>query len=408
MNLKKHDYLLLKNLMDNMTDSIYFKDLKSRFIMVNQTVASSMGFAKPEDLTGKSDFDIFLEDDARQMFEDEQSIIENGEPIADLEEETTWKDGHVAWSWTSKMPLLDDAGSVVGTFGISRNITEHKLAELQAARYAEEVRRIKESMEDDIRMAAELQKTFFPKEYPVFPQDSSSSGRCVEFKHHYHASGAVSGDFCAIHRLSETKCGILQCDVMGHGVRAALGTALICAMVEDLAQQEHDPGRFLERMNQQLLPILRQEDMFLYASACYMVYDAVSGRLRVANAGHPAPLHFQALEGTVSLLMDDSTLRGPALAICENPGYQTAEIQIHPDDVVMMYTDGLYEVTGPAGEEFGEERLLQIAQQHRGIPLAELFPALINEVLQFSEHGTFDDDICLVGFRCRRLGEGEE
>jgi sigma-B regulation protein RsbU (phosphoserine phosphatase) len=394
---------LLKRLMEKMTDSIYFKDLQSRFVMVNKTLADAWGYSSPEELIGKSDADSFCEADAQKMYEDEQAVIKNGEPIEGIEEETTWKDGHVAWSSTSKMPLVDDAGEIVGTFGISRNITDHKVAELNAARYAEEIRRIKEGMEEDLRMAAELQKAFFPRFYPVFPEGIAPEKSAVQFLHHYHASGMVSGDICAIRRLSATECGILLCDVMGHGVRAALGTALIYATLEELAQQELDPGKFLGRMNDRLFPVLRQGDVFFYATACYAVYDVSSGRLRVANAGHPVPLYFHGEENAVSWLMDDASMRGPALAVCEGATFQTQEKQLKPGDAVVIYTDGLYEVLDSDNEEFGEERLLHAAQQSARLELEELFPALINEVLGFSAEGAFDDDICLAGFKCRAL-----
>lgn len=394
---------LLRRLMEKTTDSIYFKDLKSRFVMVNKTLADSWGYTSPEELKGKSDFDSFREEDASQMYEDDQGIIESGEPIEGLEEETKWKDGHAAWASTSKMPLIDDAGNVIGTFGITRNITEHKLTELRAAHYAEEVRQIKEDMEEDLRMAAELQKAFFPRTYPIFPEGSSPEESAVQFLHHYHASGMVSGDICTIRRLSATECGILQCDVMGHGVRAALGTALICALIEELAQQEHDPGKFLGRMNTQLFPILRQEDVFLYATACYAVYDASSGRLRVANAGHPVPLYIQSLENTASWLIDDTSMCGPALAISEDVVFQTLEKKLQPGDSVVMYTDGLYEAVSPDDEEFGEERLLLAARKNSGLGLDKLFPALINSARNFSGEEEFDDDICLTGFTCRSL-----
>ena len=169
-------------------------------------------------------------------------------------------------------------------------------------------------------MAAELQKTFFPRSYPVLPAGASAAESQVEFLHHYHASGLVSGDFCTISPLSDTEVGVFLCDVMGHGVRAALVTALICALVEETAAVERDPGHFLDRMNALLIPILRQEDMFLYATACYMVFDSATGLLKYSNAGHPIPLHFKAAENTAEWLMDDPSARGPALAISEDGG----------------------------------------------------------------------------------------
>ena len=393
---------LLRRLMEKTTDSIYFKDLESRFVMVNKTLANAWGYERRDELIGKSDFDSFKEADARKMYEDEQAIIQSGVPIEGVEEETTWKDGHVAWSSTSKIPLIDDSGKTLGTFGISRNITEHKLAELKAARYAEEIRRIKVGMEEDLEIAAEFQKAFFPNTYPTFPRGASAADSAVEFLHLHHASSTVSGDLCAIRRLSETECGILLCDVMGHGIRAALGTALIYATLEELALQERDPGEFLARMNERLLPVMRKGHVFLYATACYAVYDASSGELRVANAGHPSPLLFRHQAQSVGWLMEEPSMRGPGLAITEGAQYPTHTLQLEAGDALMLYTDGLYEASKPDGEEFGEARLLQAAQTHGEQSLEALFPALIEAVQRFTSATEFDDDICLVGLKCRR------
>lgn len=390
-------HLLLQNLMDNTRDCIYFKDLQSNFILVNKAAAIWQGCDTPERVVGKTDFDFYEAADARSMLEAERRIIETGEPLGGFEEKETLKGGETAWVSSTKMPLRNSEREIVGTFGISRDITEHKEAELRSQRYVEEIRRIKEQMEEEVRMASELQKSFFPRSYPVYPASVSPAESAVQFHYLCQASGMVSGDFCSVHRLSETECGVLLCDVMGHGVRAALGTALIYSMAGELMQIERDPGRFLERMNELLLPILRQEDAFLYATACYAVFDAATGQLRVANAGHPVPLHFVAEEKTAGWLVGDEAWRGPALAIFEEAEYSVAELNIHPGDTVVLYTDGLYEAEGAGNEEFGEERLLRAAQRHADLSLSALFPALIDEARRFSQNDAFDDDVCLVG-----------
>lgn len=392
---------LLKNLMENMPDHIYFKDVDSRFIMVNKSFCEWTGLAS-EAVIGQTDHDLFALAHAQQAYEDEKRIMATGEPLVGVEEKETWPDGRITWVSTTKMPLRDADGKIIGTFGVSRDITDHKEAELRAAYFAEQVRRIKDSMEEDVRMAAELQKTFFPRNYPTFPHGVAEAQSCVEFGHYYNASGMVSGDFCTIRRLSDTQAGIFLCDVMGHGVRAALGTALICAIVEELVPIATDPGAFLGRMNQLLLPMLRQEDMLLFASACYVVFDVSTGVLRMANAGHPVPLHFKAGEGSVDWLMDDPSLRGCALAIIEDATYETIEKQLRPGDTVLMYTDGLYEVEQKDGEEFGEDRLLSASRRLTGLPLAALFPALTNEVCSSAEEGKLDDDVCLAGLHFKR------
>ncbi len=387
---------LLKSLMENMPDNIYFKDVDSRFIMVNQAFCDWCG-QDLVDVIGRTDFDLFAQAHAERSRADEQRIMASGEPMVAVEEQEVWPDGRTSWCSTTKMALQNEEDETIGIFGVSRDITEHKEAELQAALYAEQVRGIKESMEKDVRMAAELQKTFFPRSYPTFPPGVGGSENCVEFSHYYNASGMVSGDFCTIRRLSDTKAGIFLCDVMGHGVRAALGTALICAIIEELSPVAMDPGRFLGRMNELLLPMLRQEDMLLFASACYMVFDASTGWLSIANAGHPSPVLIGNQGAAVSWLMDDATLRGCALAIMEGAVYENIERQLEPGDSVMVYTDGLYEVERAGGEEFGEERVLEAIRNAAGMPLKQLFPALTQEACKFAEHGELDDDVCMVG-----------
>jgi len=252
-------------------------------------------------------------------------------------------------------------------------------------------------MEAELLMAQELQKTFFPSSYPVFPGHTAADESVVEFSHQHYAGGMVGGDFCSVRKLSDTEVGILLCDVMGHGVRAALGTAVVRGVVEDISNQKKDPGRFLSHLNRVLMPILRPGDLFLYATACYMVLDVSTGVLRYANAGHPSPIKL-GRDGA-EWLMDASAVVGPGLAIGDDSEYETAERVVLPGDLVFMFTDGIYEVENAEQDEFGEERLLAAAGQHTALSLPALFPALLNDARQFSRSGEFGDDVCLVGFR---------
>ncbi|MBN1218558.1 MAG: GAF domain-containing protein [Anaerolineae bacterium] len=127
---------LLHTLLDNVPDRIYFKDTDSRFLRISRSQAEMFGLSDPEQAVGKTDFDFFSEEHACQAFEDEQRIISTVQPVAGLEEKETWPDGHETWVLTTKMPLLDKEGRIVGTFGISRDITERKLSEQLVAERA--------------------------------------------------------------------------------------------------------------------------------------------------------------------------------------------------------------------------------------------------------------------------------
>jgi PAS domain S-box-containing protein len=119
---------LLKVLLETSSDHIYFKDLSSRFLMNSRAHARFMGVEDPAMLIGKTDFDFFTDKHAKEAYDDEQAIIRTG--VAIKKEETNIKpEGPDSWVLTEKMPLRDPDGNIIGTFGISRDITERKLNE---------------------------------------------------------------------------------------------------------------------------------------------------------------------------------------------------------------------------------------------------------------------------------------
>jgi PAS domain S-box-containing protein len=120
---------LLRTLMDNLPDHIYFKDRESRFTHINLALVKGLGLQEAGMALGKTDFDFFPEEDARQSLADEQEIMRTGRAIVGKEEGGAWPDGRVTWVSTTKMPLRDAKGNIVGTFGISRDITKRKCAE---------------------------------------------------------------------------------------------------------------------------------------------------------------------------------------------------------------------------------------------------------------------------------------
>lgn len=127
---------LLRMLMDYVPDHVYFKDAQSRFLSASRSLMRQRGL-DPNELKGKTDFDIFTPEHAQQAFDDEQRIMRTGEPILDKEERETWPDGKVTWVSTTKLPLRDANGRIIGTFGVSRDITERKQAEARIHEQAE-------------------------------------------------------------------------------------------------------------------------------------------------------------------------------------------------------------------------------------------------------------------------------
>ena len=115
--------------MEYITDSIFFKDLNSRFIRINRACAEKFGIKSLEEAIGKTDFDFFSEEHAKQAYEDEQHIIKTGRPIIGFEEKETFEDKADRWTYTTKMLLYNKRGEIIGIFGITRDITDKKKAE---------------------------------------------------------------------------------------------------------------------------------------------------------------------------------------------------------------------------------------------------------------------------------------
>ncbi len=119
---------LMSSLMNNIPDHIYFKDIQSRFIRINKSHAESFGLTDPKQAIGKSDADFFTSDHANKAFADEQEIIRTGQPVG-KEERQTWNGRPDSWVATTKIPLRDKNRNIIGTFGISKDITKRKQAE---------------------------------------------------------------------------------------------------------------------------------------------------------------------------------------------------------------------------------------------------------------------------------------
>jgi|GEM_PF-3587669 len=120
----RDDVLLLEMVMDDLPETIYFKDRQSRFTHINRYAAAHYGIMNPALAVGRTDFDFFTDEHAHQALRDEQQIIETGEPLVSIEEQETLPGGKSRLVRTTKLPLLDPGGAIVGTFGLSRTITE--------------------------------------------------------------------------------------------------------------------------------------------------------------------------------------------------------------------------------------------------------------------------------------------
>jgi len=157
------DRQLLDAFLEHIPDKVYFKDLDSRFLRVSRSKSESWGLDDPSQAVNKTDADLFSSEHAVRALIDEQEIIRSGRPLVGKEEELTWPDGRRAWARTSKVPLRDRRGRIVGTMGISHDITARKLTEHELARKVDELARSNAALDQlaNVANAASQSKSEF-------------------------------------------------------------------------------------------------------------------------------------------------------------------------------------------------------------------------------------------------------
>ncbi len=292
----------------------------------------------------------------------------------------------------------------------------------------QELREKNELMEEELRMAHELQQALLPRHFPPVPFGVAEEQSAVRVCSLYRASHFVGGDCFNVSRVSDTALSVFICDVMGHGVRAALVTAMLRALEEQLGEKAADPALLLREMNQALCHIFEEAETLVFASACALTVDVASGRVNFANAGHPSPLLVRRAKGRVETLggavapglqavqrtplgprgPGAQGVRGPALGIFSQAEYSNDSCEVEAGDVVLLFTDGLFEVENARGELFSESGLREAIARFAQLAPEALIRAAVEEAEKFASGRPFPDDMCVVGVEITRLEPAEE
>lgn len=151
-----HEKTLLTTLLDHIPDTIYFKDAKSRFIRINKAQADALGIDSPEEAIGKTDFDYFSEDMAKDAYKDEQHILNTGEALIRKVEKVKRPDGWYRWMSVTKVPFRNKRGEIEGLIGISRDITEFRQAREELEKKNKKLNEAKRTAEEATRARSEF------------------------------------------------------------------------------------------------------------------------------------------------------------------------------------------------------------------------------------------------------------
>ena len=231
----------------------------------------------------------------------------------------------------------------------------------------------------ELSEALKIQKRLLPQQVPQIDG--------WELAVSWQPASGVGGDCFDTIRFDDSRLALTIADVVGKGIPAALLMSNLQAAVRAFASEAVEPSALCHQVNRILCGNIA-EGRFI--SFFYCVLDAAAGVLTYTNAGHYLPILVHA-DGSV----DRFGIGGPVLGVLAEAEYEQAQVAVAPGDRIVLFTDGLTEARGANDEEFGEERLLRSAIEHRGCSAPALQARLGDEVARFTG-GTLQDDATLI------------
>jgi len=253
-------------------------------------------------------------------------------------------------------------------------------AEVAQAHLEQEVR-VRERVEQELRVARSIQQASLPKEVPTL-----EGWQLAPF---YRPAREVGGDFYDFHPLPGGRLGLVVGDATGKGVPAALVMSTTCGMLRLAAQSHSSPGQMLRGVNEVLYPNIPTN---MFVTCFYAILDPRSGHLVYANAGHDLPYLHRNGDA------EELRARGMPLGLMPEMGYEEKETIVHSGEAALLYSDGLVEAHDPEGDMFGVPRLRTLIAEHG--EKRSLGDLLLEELYTFAgERWEQEDDITLLTLR---------
>ncbi len=242
----------------------------------------------------------------------------------------------------------------------------------------------------ELRLAGDIQASFLPDRIPELPGWDLAASLLP--------ARQTSGDFFDFFKLDYHHLGIIIADVADKGLGAALYMALGRTLLLTFAHAyPENPAAVLHATNQRMLSDARAQ---MFITAFYGVLDLETGRLICSNAGHHPPM---LIRKNASIGLQRLTPNGMALGIDEEAAWVAVSLRIEPEDVLLLYTDGVVEAINPQGEFYGMDRLGEMAQGIARQPSQWIIRAIHEDVLSFQEDVAQSDDMTLVCLRNRGM-----
>lgn len=312
------------------------------------------------------------------------------------------KDGTPFWNRLSITPLKNTRGKITHFVGIQSDVTAQKQAEESLRKAKQKLEIANRHLREDLAAAAKVQRSLLPTSLPDI------SG--MKFSWSYRPCGELGGDTLNVFPLDEAHVGLYILDVSGHGVAAALFAVTLsrllsaipgqsCLLTPGLDESSRygiaSPAEVAKQLN---LRFQLDTEVSQYFTIVYGVLDVDSKTLRYVSAGHPGPVHMAPKSKPRPL---PST--GPPIGLLPTADFRECELALRPGDRLFFYTDGVTEARNPRGEEFGENRLLELIEFDQSPSIEHSLDRITSGIEAWSQTTPLQDDISLLGLEVEEV-----
>ncbi|MFT5905751.1 MAG: sigma-B regulation protein RsbU (phosphoserine phosphatase) [Cryomorphaceae bacterium] len=385
---------MLRLIIDNIPLQVYFKDTNSCYKLVNQRQVDWLGKAKFNEVIGKSGEFFFSPESWHASRNEELQIMQTGTPVIDVIQREQWPNKPDTYVQKVKHPWYDSSGKLLGTYGISCDVTSLIQAKKKLENLALNLQQQHKNYEEELMLATEIQRAILPENSPDWDKTITEWKERVSIKTLYSPASELAGDFYDVISISEYKIGFLIIDVMGHGVRSAIIVSLIRGLMEQAEHLASEPSLYLEEINDGLTSILQKASITLFASACFTLVDFESDKITIASAGHDFPIIEFDTNATTS--NKDFNLKGPALGILAGAKYPETIYPLTDIKSMLMFTDGIYEASNSDDQEWGIENLHQEFNNAHANHSSSTVHHIYGRAKRWMGQAQFQDDVCLI------------
>ncbi len=241
------------------------------------------------------------------------------------------------------------------------------------------------SLENELELAQSVQRSLLPQSVPESPYlQTAAFSRPAQI---------VGGDYFGFYTFKDGSDGVAIADVAGHGVSAGMHVASMHVLLQSMVPPSTSPAAVLEHVHRLFV---HNASFTMFVTAFLSAYNPSTHTLTYCNAGHNPPLLIAVGEAGQTPTVQPLRPTSPALGLVEGARFDEATVPVTPGDLLLLYTDGVSEATNRADEEFGEERIARVAQEHVHEPAFDILQALRRELELHLDGRPAADDATIV------------